>query len=342
MLVPKPVPFLHFGFANAVIMIAAFVLPFTSFLLLLLLKVLGQAVLTGSALSYIFVFSLAGSFASGICSFVLAKLLHDKISFIGISCAAAAASNLAQLLLAYFFIFGRGTFSFAAIVLLFGFFSSLGLGFFVTVFTEKSYWYKSLFLHDDEIPEQIRFEYKQVRQMQKSIQESCTDDTNHKNSEKNKKIFFAKLLVLLIIMVLNFFLKGFLFKCTVFVFSLLVCIFSKTKINVKAFFIFALSIFLVNMFQYNGEVLFTFWIFTVTKNTLVLSLEKIFTFQSILFFSKWIFSTRVVFSGRFGLLLAKSFNTFYRLQANAHLLDRKNILGSLDRLLLSFHGELAQ
>ena len=116
LLVPKFVPFFRLGLANAVLLVATKLLGAKLFCLLLLLKVLGQAVISGTLFSYVFIFSLVGTFASGTICYVLANTLHEKVSFAGISCAGAFASNFSQLLLAYFFVFGKSVMMFAPLV----------------------------------------------------------------------------------------------------------------------------------------------------------------------------------------------------------------------------------
>lgn len=328
-LIPKPIPFLHFGLANAVIMLASLVLSGKNFFLLLLLKVIGQGLIAGTLLSYVFVFSFFGTFASGTISFILARTLKDKLSFIGISVAGAFASNTAQLLLAYFFVFGKASILFAPAVLIFGLLSSLLLGFFVTVFAEKSLWYNKFFLEEGFAENEVS-ETKEKACNEKKL------PPLQENSKKEKVFFIVKMFLVLAIIISNLFLNNTVFKLFLFLLSITLCLFSKVKVNFKAFFIFAFSILLVNIFQYNGEILFEVFAFKITKGALIISLDKILTFQAMLFFSKWVFSSRINFSGRFSSLLSKSFEVFNQLLSSKNLFDKKNIIASLDKILLSF------
>ena len=64
--VPKPLPFFKIGFANLPILISLPVLKKQETLMLVLLKIFLQAIITGTLFSYVFIFSFAGSVASGI------------------------------------------------------------------------------------------------------------------------------------------------------------------------------------------------------------------------------------------------------------------------------------
>ena len=64
--VPKPLPFFKIGFANLPILISLSVLKKKETMLLVFLKIFLQAVISGTLFSYVFVFSFAGSVASGL------------------------------------------------------------------------------------------------------------------------------------------------------------------------------------------------------------------------------------------------------------------------------------
>lgn len=141
-LIPKPLPFIRIGIANIPIMIAIDLFPFGSFVLLVLIKVLGQAIITGSLFSYVFLFSLGGSAASALSMYGFRRLIGNKnISFIGIGIIGALVSNCIQIILAWIFIFGPSAKFIAPPLLLLGLVTGLLLGFFCQVFTEQSRWY---------------------------------------------------------------------------------------------------------------------------------------------------------------------------------------------------------
>jgi heptaprenyl diphosphate synthase len=53
-MIPKPLPFMRIGIANLPLMLALDIFPFHIFLALIAIKVLGQALITGTLFSYIF------------------------------------------------------------------------------------------------------------------------------------------------------------------------------------------------------------------------------------------------------------------------------------------------
>lgn len=142
-LIPKPLPFIRIGIANIPIMLAVDLFPFGTFLLLVIIKVIGQAIITGSLFSYVFFFSLGGTLASALGMFAIRRLLGAKnISFIGIGIIGALLSNGIQIALAWVFIFGSSAQFIAPPLLLLGLITGLMLGFFCQIFSEQSRWYE--------------------------------------------------------------------------------------------------------------------------------------------------------------------------------------------------------
>ena len=142
--IPKPLPFLRLGLANLPVIVALFVLPTRDIYKLILLKIIGQALITGTLFSYIFLFSAAGSLASGLTMLGVHLWLKKKVSCIGLSLAGAAANNIAQLVVAYFVLFGDATKYIAPILLISGAATGLVLGIFTQMFIEKSKWFRGL------------------------------------------------------------------------------------------------------------------------------------------------------------------------------------------------------
>ena len=65
-IIPKPLPFMRLGLANLPLLIGLETLAPLSFLLLVLLKVMGQTLIMGTLFSHIFILSFCGSFASAL------------------------------------------------------------------------------------------------------------------------------------------------------------------------------------------------------------------------------------------------------------------------------------
>ena len=142
--IPKPLPFLRLGLANLPVIIALFIMPAREIYKLILLKIIGQALVTGTLFSYVFLFSAAGSLASGLVMLGVHRILKKHISCIGLSLAGAAANNLAQLAVAHLILFGSATKYIAPILLISGADTGLILGIFTQMFIEKSKWFRSL------------------------------------------------------------------------------------------------------------------------------------------------------------------------------------------------------
>lgn len=141
-IIPKPVPFLRIGLANLPILLALDILKPRFIMLLVSLKVLGQGLVQGTLFSYIFLFSLAGSFAGAFMMIGLKKLLRDSISLIGLSISGAMTSNSVQILIARVLVFGKGAWYIAPPLLFIGIISSILLGVCAHLYAEKSTWLK--------------------------------------------------------------------------------------------------------------------------------------------------------------------------------------------------------
>ncbi|WP_297817999.1 Gx transporter family protein [uncultured Lactobacillus sp.] len=86
------------GLANLITVISLFTLPVSDCILLLYLRLVLTALISGGA--SLFIYSLAGSTLSFIAMLILKKCYPKFISIIGISIVGAACHNLGQLLVA--------------------------------------------------------------------------------------------------------------------------------------------------------------------------------------------------------------------------------------------------
>jgi len=141
-MIPKPLPFMRIGIANLPLMLALDIFPFPTFLVLVGIKVLGQALITGTLFSYIFLFSLGGTTLAALTMYLLRRLLKPgRISFIGVGTAGAMMSNISQLTLAWLFVFRNNVRYIAPPFLCAGVITGIVLGLFCEVFTRRSQWY---------------------------------------------------------------------------------------------------------------------------------------------------------------------------------------------------------
>ena len=73
-LVPKPIPFMRVGLANLPVLLAIGTFDARTVLLRVALKVLGQAFVSGTLFSFVFVFSAAGSLVAGAAMLLAARV----------------------------------------------------------------------------------------------------------------------------------------------------------------------------------------------------------------------------------------------------------------------------
>jgi len=141
-LIPKPLPFMRLGIANLPLMIGLDLLSFRAYLVLVLIKIVGQALVSGSLFSYIFLFSFAGTTASALIMFLLRRgTKPTKMSLLGIGVLGALTSNLSQVSLAGVFVFGQSALYIAPPFLGAGIVTGLGLGAFCEAFIGRSQWF---------------------------------------------------------------------------------------------------------------------------------------------------------------------------------------------------------
>lgn len=139
-LFPKPVPFFRLGLANLPVLISLKLFPPGYVLLLVLLKVLGQGLVNGTLASYVFLFSLGGSFSSVFVMLAVRRLGGRHISLVGISLFGAIASNVVQIVLSIVFIYGWTAWVIAPLFMALGTGSGLFVGLFAERFQNNSRW----------------------------------------------------------------------------------------------------------------------------------------------------------------------------------------------------------
>lgn len=143
-LIPKPIPFLRVGIANLPILIAIDLLPPGALFLVVVLKVVGQGLVSGTLVSYVFLFSAVGSFASALAMLGARRLFGKRLSLVGVGVLGALFSNTAQISLARLLIFGEGAWLIAPPFLALGTVTAALLGLFAERFQASSRWLASL------------------------------------------------------------------------------------------------------------------------------------------------------------------------------------------------------
>lgn len=146
-MIPKPLPFLRIGLANLPLLLALDLFPVSHFFILLGIKILGQSLIQGTLFSFTFLLSLSGSLASGLIMLAARRLFKGASTLIGISILGALSSNLMQLTLARYLVFGRSAWMIAPPFLLVGLISSSILGYLAEVYKQRSTWLPKVFPH---------------------------------------------------------------------------------------------------------------------------------------------------------------------------------------------------
>ncbi len=139
-LIPKPVPFFRIGLANLPILVTLHFFSWKHTLVLVLLKVLGQGLVNGTLASYVFLFSLFGSAGSAVVMLAVHRAAGKYVSLAGVSIAGALASNVIQLTLSIFFIFGPQSWIMAPPFLVLGVTAGLFVGLLAERFRRTSRW----------------------------------------------------------------------------------------------------------------------------------------------------------------------------------------------------------
>jgi heptaprenyl diphosphate synthase len=98
--IPRPLPWMRFGFGNIVVLISLYLMGFRiSFLIALMKSVIG-ALIVGNLFTPAFLFSIGGSTLSVLIMALVIALPRNPFSPFGISIIGAVAHNLAQLIIA--------------------------------------------------------------------------------------------------------------------------------------------------------------------------------------------------------------------------------------------------
>jgi heptaprenyl diphosphate synthase len=100
-LIPNPLPWLRFGFANIITLIALILYGFKTGMTITFVRVGIVALLRGTLLGPAFILSLGGGVVSAIAMWIGLILFKRYLSPIGISLIGAVSHNSVQLFLAY-------------------------------------------------------------------------------------------------------------------------------------------------------------------------------------------------------------------------------------------------
>ncbi|UCB45433.1 MAG: Gx transporter family protein [Spirochaetota bacterium] len=98
-MIPKPLPWMRIGLANAITLYAFTIIKKREVFLIVLSRVVATSLLIGSFMSLGFLLSISGAVSSFILMSILYSYCRKVFSLVGISILGAVTSNLVQLLL---------------------------------------------------------------------------------------------------------------------------------------------------------------------------------------------------------------------------------------------------
>jgi uncharacterized membrane protein len=312
-MIPKPLPFLRLGIANLPVMLAIDLLPLPAWFLLVFIKILGQGLIGGTLFSYICLFSAAGSLASGLMMLGLKKLLRTRVTYIGLSVAGAFASNIAQLTLARFWIFGESAWYIAPPFIAVGIVTGSLLGVFANAFSAKSRWYADLGAGAITFTDPVR-----------------PDTPGIKHPEKR---MIVRLCIGFPLLATLLFMNDVRVQAFVTAAGVILILADKSKIKPLPAIIMTASIVAFNLFIPFGKVLAAPFGIPITEGALLSGIKKALTVEGMIFISRWMLRPGIQLPGRTGKIIADSFSILRDLAARRKTIDRKDVIGSIDRIM---------
>jgi heptaprenyl diphosphate synthase len=332
-MIPKPLPFIRLGLANMPLIVAVDMLPVNHFALLVFIKILGQGLITGTLFSYVFMFSLAGTLASGTVMYLLGRGRGGgRIGFIGISTAGALLSNGVQLALARLFIFGEGVQFIAPPFLGLGLLTGIVLGLFCEIFTARSVWYRTC----RGLPGRAAVLPAVPPRLPRPERDQAAPLRG--NSGGNRRMLFpgGDLLLAGFIMLTAFlFNPSTLTRGIQFLFFGLYARLTGKKIRPLFTLSIMAAVVFCNLLVPYGRILAEFGPFRLTQGSLLSGLHKAITLEGLFFLSRAVIGPDLRFPGRFGFFIGESFRLFERLMEQKGRITRTRFIEGIDALLLA-------
>ena len=317
-LIPKPLPFMRIGLANLPLLLALDLFSFKDFFLLALLKVLGQGIIGGTLFSWVFLFSLAGTFASAAVMYALRAVLGKKyLGFAGLGCAGAMASNGVQLILARLLVFGPAALRYLAPPFLAsGFVTGIALGLICAYFCRHSRWYGT--------------------QCEETLTEARGEDSGFSFINKAPRVISNNSVVLFgagLLMAVIFVLSPLPARAAQF---LLFCVLARLmgkKINPLITLAVMAGIVFFNLLAPYGKVLAVLGPLRITQGSLFSGLEKALTLEGLLMLSRACIARDLRLPGTAGFLLGESLRILELMRHKKGLIRRGRVIAGIDRMI---------
>ena len=334
-LFPRPLPFMRLGLANLPLLLGLEMLSLPSYFLLVVLKVLGQALVNGTLASYVFLFSLSGTLASALIMKLCYSLFRSGISYIGISLMGALASTVVQMFLSVQFVFGQAAWRIMPVFLGAGLLSGLFIGIFAVYFSNLSVWWADFSGRKDTV-----LQGGQKKSPPGLMSGKPASDIKRKKRKKRRDLLGTFLSPAFRFWTGLSLIPAWLFldilpvKAGLVVLFGLLAFLSGKKIRFLYFIILISSITFFHLFMPSGRVLAEIGPLRITIGALEAGLEKGITLCGLVMLSLFSVSGSLKLPGRFGGLLARTFYFFEEiLEARAKIVPGR-VIGTLDSLLI--------
>jgi heptaprenyl diphosphate synthase len=351
-MIPKPFPFMRIGLANLPLLLGLDLLSPGAFALLALIKILGQALITGTLFSYVFLFSLAGTAVSGAAMYLLRKTLGpERTGFTGISAAGALLSNAVQILLARLFIFGSGARLIVPPFLFMGIVTGTMLGLFCEVFAARSLWFKRQLeeLGPGVLPGMAKAGREALPPAAagpgpspKDAPAAARGETARRRLAFQSRFRPGDLCAAALLMAAAFLCNPSpLLRTLQFLLFWLFAYLSGKKIRPLVTLPAVLGIVIFNLFPPYGRVLAEWGALRITGGALLAGLRKALTLEGLILLSGAAIRPDLHFPGPLGTLVAESFKLFERIGplGSGGGGKRAGLIAGIDRLMLELSAE---
>jgi len=348
-LIPKPLPFMRIGLANLPLLLALSILGTKDFFLLVLLKVIGQGLIGGTFLSFIFLFSIAGTFTSATVMYALGRLSSfgfgkgpgkRYLGFAGIGCAGAMVSNGVQLILARYMVFGEAVRYLAPPFLAAGFVTGISLGIICEYFCRRSLWYASRTGNMDRLQTEATADYRggegRLSRGEEPAKPLPREERRLRRSRRWDGLFNAdELFVAGLLMALIFLYdRSLLGHFVQFLFFCLLVWFSGRKNNLLATVVFIAGIVFFNLLVPHGRVFFALGPLEITQGSLLSGLKRAFTLSGLMMLSRACVKNDLRLPGSLGSLLAKALRMLELMRKKIPLIRRGHVFAGIDGMML--------
>jgi heptaprenyl diphosphate synthase len=350
-LIPKPLPFMRIGLANLPLLLALDIFGPRDFFLLALLKVIGQGIISASLFSYVFLFSLAGTFASAALMYGMRRIMGTKhVGFTGIGCAGAMLSNGVQLLLARYFVFGTGLRFLVPPFLVSGFISGIGLGLFCEAFCRRSQWYaqhtgsgqagdSGAALAGVSKAGGASTEKPAVVPVPQAGPKTAEAHRSLRRQRWNDRFNSDELCIAGLLMAMFFlFSPSTLLRIPQFVFFCFLAWLSGKKYNPLISALIMAGIVFCNLLAPYGKILAAWGPLRITQGSLIGGLGRAVTLEGLVMLSGACVKPDIRLPGGLGNLLGESFRILEQMRERRAVFHRGHIIEGIDRLLLELEA----